>query len=426
VSKADLPLHARTRRPWHATAPAYARAFAGAARVAWLLALTAAALGCNETSRSPAQASRPAAESPADDVLQPPPQWAVQVGRALADTQLRSGRRVEPASMHDRGYDSQEPVPVRRLVYRVKLEVPPGLRASHPPLLPSSGELHLDVGLERLRARFVGQGWPVDDGSEVRLRSDLPGVYVFDAKGGRPLAPGQLAGWFQGEEAERRRFPLRVRRDTGPTLDGPSELVCALLAEWTDQPRAEIVPRCSDGALPPSFGFGLWSAELTAIVPMTMLRFQLRADAVDLPRGVTTSPVRGLLDPRDAARLPPTPPPPPPGSKSKSKGKKPVVEPAPSPPLAANAVLRVDNPTSARALVVVQGVPVAWLKPGAVAEFGGFVPGRYRVGAARPFGQSAVSPSVMEIPGEITLGHPVAEEPQLETPLPTDSPEAAR
>jgi hypothetical protein len=325
--------------------------------------------------------------------------------------------------MADRTYDSQEPVPVRRLVYRVKLEVPPGLRASHPPILPSTGELHLDVGLERLRARFVGQGWPVEDGSEVRLRVDLPGVYLFDAKGGRPLAPGQLAGWFQGEEAERRRFPLQVRRDSGPTLDGPSELVCALLAEWTDQPRAEIVPRCSDGALPPSFGFGLWSAELTAIVPMTMLRWQLRADAVDLPRSLTANPVRGLLDPRDAGRLTPTPPPA--SSSAKTKGKKLVPELQP-PPADADGVLRVDNPTSARALVVVQGVPLAWLKPGAVAEFGGFVPGRYRVGAARPFGQSAVAPSLVSIPGAITLGHPVTEEPQLEAPLPTDSPAAAR
>ena len=211
-----------------------------------------------------------------------------------------------------------------------------------------------------------------------------------------------LAGWFQARRPSAAAFrcgcgatPVRRSTGRGAGLRAPAEGPIT-----TRRDRAALLRRRA----PPSFASAC-GAQSSGDRAVTMLRFQLRADSGRPAARVTTSPVRGLLDPRDAARLPPTPLPVP---GSKTKGKKPVAPPPPAPPLAANATLRVDNPTSARALVVVQGVPVAWLKPGAVAELGGFVPGRYRVGAARPFGQSAVAPSLMNIPGEITLGHPFA------------------
>src|SRR5262249_39123587 len=156
--------------------------------------------------------------------------------------------------------------------------------------LPSPGELHIDVSEDRLRARFTGAAWPIDDGSEVRLRADTPGVYLFDGSGGRPLGPGHLGSWFMGDEgAQFSRVPITLRLDPGPIAEGPSELIGALLAEWTGQPRGELERQCGGGMVPQGFRFGAWIADLTAIVPMTLPRSVLRADAANPPRTITSA-----------------------------------------------------------------------------------------------------------------------------------------
>ena len=57
----------------------------------------------------------------------------------------------------DSGYAGHDLVTVRRLVYRVTLQVPDTLRP-RPPVLAPAGELSIDIGDERLRARFLGPG----------------------------------------------------------------------------------------------------------------------------------------------------------------------------------------------------------------------------------------------------------------------------
>ena len=104
---------------------------------------------------------------------------------------------VHEAFVADGDYDAPTPEAARRVVYRVTLWVPRSLGVADDDVPSPTAELFVDVSQDRLRARFAGS-WPVPAGSEVRLRRDEPGVYVFDGEGGRSLGPGQLAQWFEG------------------------------------------------------------------------------------------------------------------------------------------------------------------------------------------------------------------------------------
>lgn len=384
--------------------------------IATICALVGLLCGCNEPRRKPELA--PTAPPPLAAADERAPSWATEVGKSLAHGwQLGAASRVAPATVTDRLFDSDEPVTVRRLVYRATIELPPGVRAPHAPVLPSPSELHLDVAVDRLRGRFVGPSWPVDEGSEIRMRTDAPGVYMFDGNGGRPLAPGHLASWFNGDEGE--SFPRQsviMRADPGPSAEGPSELVCALIAEWTAHPRQALESWCANGTLIQKFSFGVWKFDLTAIVPMTMPRSQLRADAVSLPKPLRNARHQALLDTRDIERLAPI-----------------VVKPHSNNPALAlppvdagppgSAVLRAENRGLTRMLLVVQGVAVAWLQPRAAVEFKGFNPGYYRVSAVRPYAQNAAIPNPMLIPGELQVG--VAVDPVQPEAARHDSPDAA-
>lgn len=385
-------------------------------RLAAALALSAVLLSCGrdrEAAQRPKLASDRLGESAPDERA---PSWATEAGKSLAKgMQLGAADRVQPAPAPDRAYESNEPVAVRRVVYRFAIDLPAVLREPHPPLLPSRGELQIDVTDDRLRARFLGSTWPVDEGSELRMRVDVPGVYLFDGQGGRPLPKNHLASWFLGDEIPPfRRTPLTIRRDPGPSVEGPAELVCALLAEWTASPHEDTARQCSGGALPLGFRFGIWAADLTAIVPMSLPRSALRADAGNPPRTLVSAHQRSLLDAHEISKLAPLP-----------ARKNPDLPPPPSGP-PGSGVLRVSNPGATRALVVVAGVPIGWLQPGAAGEFGGFNPGYYRLAWIRPYGDYRALPAPFAIPGELALGvTPLPAQLDL-PPRSSDSPEAAR
>jgi hypothetical protein len=357
--------------------------------------------------------------------------WARRVGQPVLPKQRLSARemKVEPATLPDTAYASRELVSIKRLVFRVSLFLPSLQHGQRLLIAPPAGELHVDVSDQRLRARFIGPGWPVDEGSEIRLRADAPGVYLFDGDGGRPLPPGRLASWFQGDEALRARAELFVRHEfQAPPIDGPGELLCALLAEWTQAPRDEVLRGCGS-SMPQGFHFGLLIADLTAIVPMNIPRAQLRADAVDPPEPVATTDARALLDPRDMSRIQPTP----------------VRMPSESAPSAlvseavGGASLRVENHTPARVVVIVQGIAIGWIKPEAKGDFFGLVPGYYRVSALRTSSLQVQTGTLLHLPTTLQLGHDqsviapsaqpvIAPSAQLNEPLvtPGSTPEAAR
>ncbi|GAB4211319.1 MAG: hypothetical protein OHK0013_32930 [Sandaracinaceae bacterium] len=297
---------------------------------------------------------------------------------------------IVPAAATDHAYDSDEPVPARRYVYRVRLAIPSALGDAADLATPAA-ELFVDVSSERARARFVGQGWPVDTGAEVRLRGDSPGAYVFDGAGGRPLLPGELGAWFEG--GERRPGPaLGIRRDaTMPTGEATGALVCALLAEWAGEPRDGVERRC-DGRAPIGFRVGLWRAERTADIQVELPRRSLRADEVGPPEPVAAFASRAFFEPASLSQIEPRAP----------RGE----EPETRDPDAPSEGLLFVNQGGTRVIVTVQGVPIGWVAPQSEGYFVGLRPGPYEVGALRPMGSIALRPRLLEVPARTVLRAP--------------------
>jgi hypothetical protein len=362
------------------------------------LACSICALGCgrgqasdrkNEAVLRPAATVRSEAAQPS---FADAGNWAAKVG-GIPDQPVRAAPARSPASaeihaavMSDDGEDTEEPVLAGRLVYRVNFALPASFRDKRAAVVAPAGELHVDLSRSRLRARFVGPGWPVPEGSELRLRADLPGLYLFDADGGRSLGAGQLASWFEGQTGARPAATrAAVRRDWGPRAEGPlaGDMMCALLAEWSNQPRESLAYRCEPDALPPGFRVGPWSAELTAVVPLQLPRHSLRADDKEPPRTLPVRrPTSALLEPTPLAQLVPS---------HASEGP-------------AGASLVVENRSSSRVLIIAQGVPAGWIDAGSTLPIVGFAPGWYRIGAVRPLGILRMPPKLIRVPGQLTIG----------------------
>lgn len=320
---------------------------------------------------------------------EPPPAVAENNFEARSrDVRDRQPPPVVPAAHGDDEFDGEEPVPARRYVYRVRMVVPGGLGESDVTMIPPAAELFVDVAHQRLRARFAGRGWPVPAGSEVRLRRDRPGVYVFDGEGGRPLEPGMLAAWFEGGRVTRRGPPLRVfthwgftRRQPEPDdVSAPGELMCAFLAELAGEPRENVMRRCERGA-PHLWRMGFWRAEQTAGVPLELPRNSMRADERDGPRPIESSASRAYLEPEALARL---------------RGRAASGEPVEGAPPEG---LRVINDSATRAIVAIGGVLAGWVDAGAEGWFVGVSPGTYEVGAIRPLGAVVQRSRPVQVPG---------------------------
>jgi hypothetical protein len=231
----------------------------------------------------------------------------------------------------------------------------------------------------------------------------VPGVYLFDERGGRSIGPGQLASWFEGRDGGATQSLVRVRREYGDRSHeaSPGHLVCMLLAEWTRQPRAALEHRCLGASPVPGFRFGPFSAELTAVVPLEVPRYALRADDIDAPAALTPAVSGRMLDSFDHL-LP-------------LRARRASDEPAET-EITEQDGLEVVNYTDTRAILIAQGVPIGWVAAGQRAVFDGFAPGLYRIGAIRPLGILRMAPKAMLIPGKLVLGKPVLGKPVLGKP----------
>lgn len=307
----------------------------------------------------------------------------------VAPSETAPPRAIAAAAARDLAYDSDEPVAIRRYVYRVRLAIPSALGDSSDLATPGA-ELYVDASAERVRARFVGMGWPVDVGSEVRLRGDSPGGYVFDGSGGRPLLPGELGEWFEG--GERRPGPgLSVRRDPTMPTGESGLLVCALLAEWAGDDRESILRRC-DGRAPVSFRVGLWRAERTADIAIELPRRSLRADEVEPPIAVPALDSRAFFEPASLARIEP----------AAVRGE----EPEATHPDAPGEGLLFVNESATRVIATVSGVPIGWIGPRSSGFFVGLRPGPAWIGALRPMGSIALRPRLVSLPARTVLRAP--------------------
>lgn len=315
----------------------------------------------------------------------PPPALGDSPNAVRARVRQRQPPPVLPTHLDERG---DEPVRVRRYVYRVWMVVPAGLGDGRDRIARPSAELFVDVSHDRLRARFSGAGWPLPAGTEVRLRSDRHGVYVFDGEGGRPLPPGGLAEWFEGGSVTRRGPPLRVFRSFGSARQAraddaiPGALVCALLAELAGEPRDNVMRRCEDGA-PHLFRLGFWRAEQTADVPVTLPQSALRADHNDPPPPVPRESGRPILESSGLRRISPSRPPP--TEPSDERG------------------LTLVNRSATRLIITIEGVVAGWVDAGARVVLHGLRPGIYEVGAIRPLGAVVQRRRAMAVPGTYSI-----------------------
>ena len=333
--------------------------------------------------------SRPSEQLPEEVPVEPAPPPAPQpvVHRAPEPRDQRE-RRIVQALEDDHLYGSSEPVEARRIVYRVLLHVPRSLGDAPPTVPAPAAELHVDVSADRLRARFVGAGWPVEAGSEVRLRGDRPGVYVFDARGGRPLAPGQMAEWFQGGPPGRDPPAVRVRPPPPHEDVGQGALICALLAEWSGQEREALVRRCGERGPPAMFRLGPWFGERTADVPLELPRSSVRADHESPPRPLAASSSRAFVEPSLLSRLEP---------KRARRDREATDEDAPS------EGLQVRNTSTTRVVITGQGIPIGWVDPETEALFVGLREGQHLIAALRPLGQLALHPRGVSVPATVTI-----------------------
>lgn len=244
------------------------------ALVSFVAVGTLVASACSSSPAHPPQSSAEPVVSQADV---PPPQ-------AYSPTQTAPSATSYSiiATDIDRAYDSDEMIDARRIVYRVSFVVPRSMQ-------PEGGgddsrvstELHLDVSADRLRAKFNGTGWPFRSPTEIRLRADHSGAYVFDSKGGHPHGPRQLRSWFDGGASRHNpRFRWRFARERPPP--GPIHLACSLFAELAGLGDAGALG-CSSVA-PELVRIGPWLIEKTADLPIRAKRRALRGDSREPPR----------------------------------------------------------------------------------------------------------------------------------------------
>ena len=216
------------------------------------------------------------------------------------------------------------------------------------------------------------------------MRRGAPGTYVFDAQGGRQLAPGELSGWFVGQPVGRDPF-IRVRGPRVPTI-GPAPMICRLLAEWGNSTYSSISGRCRDGA-PPWFRVGMWFGTLSADVTMDLPASTLRADEREPP--LRAEPILGRVMLSEVMRVRLWP------------ATTPSYDPGPLP--REHGTLTVQNQTERKMIVIVDAVPVAWVEAGASFEVGQLPAGEHWVGAQHPFGHRALPPVQVQVPGTFVI-----------------------
>ena len=286
--------------------------------------------------------------------------------------------------------------------------------------------LAIELAPSRMRVAFLGAGWMLPADTELRARSDRYGHVVVWPGGGayRPLAPGTLRALI-GErrfdvapvtsaevvlkDEVGKRIGVRARKvdiatraakatfEIGrmPDLGDGGALLCRMLLDLLNAPPS--TPLCGDGEFP------------------------LRAELRWTMRGSIAFEVTGMLK-REKVDLPTTSLLVPPPSAMFAVGLFPIagVQASLSPSeLAAFRTGPVEMPTvphgNGDGLVVanssdqvrmlhVDGIPVAWVAPGAKDVLSGLQRGRYIVQLRTFLGESFDPPLTQTVPGLLQVG----------------------
>jgi len=350
--------------------------------VATLALVGSACAGC---SREPVASAPPLPVEPSAHPI-PPPSTVFVDGAELSDAPIE----IEPAFHRDDTVTRSE-VRVRRIIYRFVPIVTYVLGPGREDFAPPTGELFIDIAGSRMRARFVGTGFPVDENSEVRMRADEHGTYIFDGRGGRPVGTGQLAAWFQsGPGASGVELKLRQGVPDDPHT---IELVCRLFGEWAGASIAAVRRTCAASGLPTKFKFGPYSVQRTAESIVYLPESALRSDELEPPRHLRHAEEVQFFEARALAQLVPSEEDPPELRMAPNETRQHVDD-----------GMLVENRTAARVLVTIDGIALGWLDPSRSMHVTGMPPGGYRVGAMLPLGGVASRTHAYLLPAHIVLG----------------------
>lgn len=298
----------------------------------------------------------------------------------------------EAAPQLDYEYTSSAPIEIRRYIYRFTLRLRGSIGGGVNSVPEPVSELRVDISKDRLRARLMGTGWPVPSGAEIRMRRDRPGVYLFDARGGRPLGPGMLAQWFQGGPVTR-EAEVNVRQDAdvvGATDQAISTMFCRLLAEWANGSPDAYARRCTTG-MPTKLYFGPFLVDRTAEVTLRVPRSTMRADHVDPPRPIAVQTGHAFFEPEVLARLEPYHRPPEP-----SRHSHPVDAGVP-----VERGLVIENRGPTRVVISIDGCAVGVVDAGATLTLEGLRPGPFAVGGGKPLGGLGAPKRVVVLPARV-------------------------
>jgi hypothetical protein len=286
--------------------------------------------------------------------------------------------------------------------------------------------LAVDLSPSRMRVALLGSGWVLPPDTELRARTDRYGHVVVWPGGAtyRTLAPGALRALI-GERrfdaapitpaevtpsAEAgKRIGVRTRKVEVSTraakatfeigkladLGDGGGLLCRLLLDLMNAPPS--TPLCADGELPLRAelrwaGRGSMAFELTGVLRRDKVDPASTALSVPPPAStfaaapLATSGVHALLAPAELAAF-----------------RTQAVEV----PAAAHAPaegLVIVNATDQLRVLHVDGIPVAWIAPGAKDALFGLSHGRYLVQLRTFLGESFEAPTTQTVPGQLQLG----------------------
>ncbi len=329
-----------------------------------------------EARRRPEPASEPARRASPEEV------WLPLEGEAGTRDYV-----VRPDFSPDTDFVDDELVDAHRVIYRFHTQVPAMFGPGIETVPRAATELLLLVTPDRLRARFSGPAWPVHADSEVRVRGDRPGAYVFDGTGGRPLGPGQMAHWFDGGPP-RRHVRVWLRVDEPRSALDVGSMICRFLAEWGSASVDALTAQCG-GGVPRWIRIGPYTGDRTADVEVSVPRRQLRADHEQPPPRIA-GPTSWLYhSPPTYRRMTPRPRPPA------------RFEQPPAPPGLEGLRVRNDGPV--RMVVTLDGTPLGSVDAGASVDFPDVPEGLFMVGGMRPLGGLAASARLARVPGVVAM-----------------------
>ncbi len=294
---------------------------------------------------------------------------------------------VRPDFAPDPEFAGGASIEARRVVYRFHTQIPAMFGAGIESVPRAATELLLLVTPDRLRARFSGPAWPVHPESEVRVRGDRPGSYVFDGAGGRPLGPGQMAHWFDGGPP-RRHGRVWLRVDPPRNEVDVGSMICRFLAEWASASVDSLIAQCG-GGVPRWIRLGPYTGDRTADVEVMVQRRQLRADHEEPPPRIAAAASWPYHSPATYRRMLPRPRPP-----------QRIEQPEAPADLRG---LRVRNLGPVRMVVTLDGTALGSVDAGAEADFPDVPDGVFLVGGMRPLGGLAATPRLARVPGVVAM-----------------------